>query len=106
MGLGHGESSCRVDASEAAIVEVELLLQVVNLEGALLRWRGKAPFDPLLHSWHQNAVAELLPTFFRLVDRHDGPATRRCTSRVKDLTFRQTTSCRMDGSDCCFVLIF
>lgn len=82
-----------------AIREGQLLLQVVNLEGALLWWRGKAAFDPLLHSWHKDAVAELLPTLLRLVDRHDGPATRRRTSRVKDLTFRETVSCRMDRSD-------
>ena len=39
-------------------------LQVVDLKNRLLRWRTEPALDTLLHSGHQNAIAEPLPTFF------------------------------------------
>src|SRR5579864_8029040 len=83
-----------------------LPLEVVDLEGRLLWWCGEATLDALSHSRHQDRVAELLPTLFGLVDRHNRPATGRRASGVKDLTLWHGLSTRMHGSDRRLVLLF
>src|SRR5215212_4032499 len=72
-----------------------LWLEVVDLDGGLLWWRGEAACDTLLHARHQDAVPELLPTLLGVVDRHDRPATRRRAGRVEDLALRQAISAGM-----------
>ena len=38
-----------------------LFLQIVNLQSCLLRRPSQAPFDTLIHEWHECLVADLLP---------------------------------------------
>ena len=84
-----------------------LRFQVVDLEGRFLRWRGETAFDALLHSWHQDAVPELLPTLPGVVDRHDRPAASRRAGRMEDLALRQAfllgCTAAIDASYCSFV---
>ena len=51
-----------------------LLLQVVDVKDRLLWWHGEPAFDALLHSGHQDVIAEPLPTLLGVVDSHDRPA--------------------------------
>src|SRR5205823_6036794 len=61
--------------------------------------------DPLLHSGHQDAVTKPLPTFLRVVDRHDCPTSGRWTGCVKDLALRQSTLAGVHGGDGRLVLL-
>lgn len=62
--------------------------QVMDLEGRLL-WRCRKPaFDALLHSGHQDILAEPLPTLLGVVDCHDCPAAGRRAGRMEDLALR------------------
>ena len=60
-----------------------LVQQVVDIKDGFLWWRGEPACDALLHPGHQNAVAEVHPTLFGVVNGHDGPATGRRTARVR-----------------------
>ena len=82
-----------------------LRLQVVNVKGCLL-WRGgESTFDALLHSGHQDAVAEPLPTLLGIVNRHDRPATSRRASRVEGLALGQAGPVGMHRRECRLVLL-
>ena len=77
----------------------------MDRKGRLLGWRGEPAFDALLHSRHQDAVAEPLPALLGVVDRHDGPATSRRAGRVEGLTFGQAVPVGMDRRECRLVLL-
>lgn len=76
-----------------------LVQKVVDFKGSLFRWGGKATNDALPHSGHQNLVAKLLPTFLGVVNDHDGPATLRLASRVKNLSLWWNVSAGMHRCD-------
>src|SRR6476659_6068715 len=80
-------------------------LLVVNREGRLLRWRGKATLDSFGHGRHQRLVAEALPALLRLVNRHDRPTISRRPGNVKDLPLWEAPVTRMNGRDRGFVLL-
>src|SRR5664280_1511279 len=83
-----------------------LWLQIVHLEGRLLRWRAKPAFNALFHSGYQNVVAELLPIFFRVRHSNYCPVIGRRTSRVVDLAFREAVYAGMHRLDRRLVLLF
>ena len=64
-----------------SVVGRPLRLQVVDVERSLL-WFWQATFDARLHPRHQDAVAELLPTLLRVVDRH-GSSSRHRTGQPR-----------------------
>ena len=88
------QRSDRKPRTSPNVLDRLLRLQVVDVKRRLLWWRSEPTLDALLHSGHQDAVAEPLPTLLGVVDSHDRPATSRRTSRVKDLAFRQALSAR------------
>jgi len=45
--------------------------QVLNVKGCFPRGSGETAANALFDSWHQDAIAEPLPTLFGVVDRND-----------------------------------
>jgi hypothetical protein len=66
-----------------------LFLKVVNFDRSFLGRIGEPARDTLLHLRHQNAVAEMLPTFLGIVNRYNRPPACGRPSRVEDLAFWQ-----------------
>jgi hypothetical protein len=81
-----------------------LFLKVVNFDRSFLGRIGEPARDTLLHLRHQNAVAEMLPTFLGIVNRYNRPPACGRPSRVEDLAFWQGFSI---GHRCnlCLVLL-
>jgi len=72
-----------------------LFLKVVNFDRSFLGRIGEPARDALLHLRHQNAVAEMLPTFLGIVNRYNRPSACGRPSRAEDLAFWQGFSVRM-----------
>ena len=66
-----------------------LFLKVVNFDRSFLGRIGEAAHNALLHLRHQNAVAEMLPTFLGIVNRYNRPSACGRPGRVEDLAFWQ-----------------
>src|SRR5271166_4328703 len=72
-----------------------LFLKVVNFDRSFLGWIGEPARDAFFHLRHQNAVAEMLPTFLGIVNRYNRPSACGRPSRMEDLAFWQGFSVRM-----------
>src|SRR5260370_14837829 len=82
-----------------------LFLKVVNFDRSFLGRIGEPARDALLLLRHQNAVAEMLPTFLGIVNRYNRPSACGRPSRVEDLAFWQGFSVRMHSFNLCLVLL-
>ena len=84
-----------------------LFLKVVNFDRSFLGRIGEPAHDALLHLRHQNAVAEMLPTFLGIVNRYNRPSACGRPSRVEDLPFGRVflfgCTAAIDASYCSFV---
>ena len=99
LPIAGAERSDRKPRTSPNVLDRPLRLQVVDVKRRILWWRSVPTLDALLHSAHQDAVAEPLPTLPGVMDSHDRPATSRRTSRVKDLPFLQALSAGMHRRD-------
>lgn len=78
---------------------------VADFEGGLLRRSLESTVYALLHTWHQDAVAELLPAFLGVVYGHDDSAVTRRAGNVKHLPVWQAAVARMHSCDRGSVLV-
>jgi hypothetical protein len=80
-------------------------LVVADFEGGLLGRSLESTVYALLHPWHQDAVAELLPAFLGIVYGHDDPAVTCGAGNVKHLPVWQAAVARMHSCDGGSVLV-